>query len=76
MEILKKIFGGPKECAIAVSGLSLVGLYLFYVRKHVQGEQKKPLKNELELPLKKLIEESKNGQAVKIVITESSDNKR
>lgn len=45
MEMLKKIFAGPKEIAVALSGISLLGMYLFYVRKHIEGESKKVLKN-------------------------------
>ena len=45
MEMLKKIFTSPKEIAVAVSGISLLGMYLLYVRKHVQGENKRVLKN-------------------------------
>lgn len=43
--MVKKIFGGPKEIAVALSGISLLGMYFFYVRKHVQGESKAVLKN-------------------------------
>lgn len=47
MQILKTLFNSPKETVFAISGLTLVGVYLFYARKHVLGNQKKCFKSEL-----------------------------
>lgn len=69
MDKIKKIVEDPLELTLAISGLGLLGFYLFYARDHLFEGRKKKSQNSLELGLKDLIKYRNDENICKIVIT-------
>lgn len=75
MDKIKKILSDPFELTLALSGIGLVGFYLFYARNRIFESKKKKSTSSLEIGLKDLIKHKSDENICKIVITESTNNR-
>jgi hypothetical protein len=72
---MESILKNKMSVLVGISGLALLGFYVLYFRKeYFDGKNSEKGKNKLNLTLRQLIDDCKNENVTKIVITESRFN--